>query len=138
MGSESETEAGSVEQMSTGAADEPSLTLEPGEAEIEEWVARERARRQAWLNGPSTEERAAFVREERERRLAALEGRPPRAWVGQRYARETQLAAEGAATLMTRWWRRTIAELVRAGREWEDDMAQPRARRRIRLDDDAS
>ena len=36
-----------------------------------------------------------------------------------RYPREAQLAAEGAVSLMWKWSRRTMIDLVRAGREWE-------------------
>jgi hypothetical protein len=145
MGSETDMDTKPVEPMSGGPAGEPPMSVDPTDAEVEEWAARERARRQAWLGGPSPEEREAFARKERERRLAEVEGRPPRMWPGQRYARdtqryarETQLAAEGAASLVTRWWRRTRAELVRAGREWEEELARPRPQRRIPLDDDAT
>ncbi len=55
---------------------------------------------------------------------------------GLRYGRETQLAAEGAMLLLYRWSRRTFGELVRAGREWEDETVMPNRRRRISLDDE--
>jgi hypothetical protein len=58
--------------------------------------------------------------------------------LGLHYGRETQLAAEGAMAVLYRWSRRTFAELVKAGREWEEDTALPRARRRVSMDDDAS
>ena len=58
--------------------------------------------------------------------------------MGVRYGRETQLAAEGAVALLYRWSRRTFAELVRAGREWEEETSLPNRRRRVSLDDEGS
>ena len=57
---------------------------------------------------------------------------------GVRYGRESQLAAEGAMTLLYRWSRRTMAELIRAGREWEEETSLPNRRRRVPLDDEGS
>ena len=51
------------------AMDDPAF--EPTQAEIDEWVARERKRRAEWLNGPTEEERAAYARRVRTRRIAA-------------------------------------------------------------------
>ena len=44
--------------------------LEPTQAEIDAWVARERKRREAWLKGPSDEEREAYAQQLRRRRVA--------------------------------------------------------------------
>lgn len=120
---------------------EESLGLEPTQAEIEEWVAREKRRRQQWLDGPSAEEREAYARQLRQRRLADAfdEGETRIAdgvRMGVRYGRETQLAAEGAMTLLYRWGRRTFADLVRSGREWEEETSLPNRRRRVALDDE--
>ncbi len=120
---------------------EESLGLEPTQAEIEEWVAREKRRRQQWLDGPSVEEREAYARQLRQRRLAdAFDEGETRiadgARMGVRYGRETQLAAEGAMTLLYRWGRRTFADLVRSGREWEEETSLPNRRRRVPLDDE--
>src|SRR5688572_30441714 len=87
--------------------DEPG-SLEPTQAEIDAWVAREKARRQAWLEGPSAEEREAYARRVRQRRIAEAfdEGETliaEKMRLGVRYGRETQLAAEGAMTLLYRW-----------------------------------
>jgi len=114
---------------------------EPTQAEIDEWVAEERARRKAWLEGPSPEERDAFVNRIRQRRLAETfdEGEQRiDEWSrrGLRSARETQLAAEGAIALFYKFSRRTFAELVKAGREWEEQTALPTRRRRVPLDDE--
>ena len=55
---------------------------------------------------------------------------------GLRLGREGQLAAEGAVALLYKFSRRTFAELVKAGREWEEDTALPSRRRRVPLDDE--
>ena len=39
--------------------------------------------------------------------------------------------------MLYRWSRKTFAELVRAGRDWEEETAMPSRRRRVPLDDDA-
>ena len=122
-------------------ADAPSI--EPSQAEIDAWVERERARRKAWLEGPSEEERADYASHLRRRRLAETfdEGElliQERMRQGLRYSREAQLAAEGAMTLLYRWSRQTFAELIKAGREWEEETALPQARRRVSMDDEES
>lgn len=122
--------------------DEPEA-LEPTQAEIDEWVAREKRRRQAWLDGPTTKERDEYVRRLRQRRLSDAfdEGESKvqdGVRMGVRYGRETQLAAEGAMTLFYRWSRRTFAELVRAGRDWEEETSLPNRRRRVSIDDEDS
>ncbi len=115
---------------------------EPTQAEIDAWVAEERARRAAWLNGPSDEERAAYAKGLRQRRLAETfdEGEhriDEGIRRGLRYGRETQLAVEGAVSLLYRFSRRTYAELIKAGREWEEETSLPTRRRRVPLDDEA-
>ena len=115
--------------------------LEPTQAEIDAWAAEERARRQAWLKGPTDEERAAYARRARTRRLAETfdegEERIERGVrQGVRMGRETQLAAEGAMFVFFRWYRRTFRDLVQAGRAWEEETALPNRRRRISLDDE--
>ena len=116
------------------------MSLEPSAAEIDEWAERERRRREAWLKGPTADERAAYARRVREGRLSALEGGedPWSEWGRQmvKYPREVQLAIEGAMSLMLRWSRRSFDELQRAGREWEQDFGNPIRRRRVPLDDD--
>jgi hypothetical protein len=122
-------------------ADEGPTRGEPTQAEIDAWAAEERARRKAWLEGPSAEERAAYAKRLRNRRLSDTfdmgEQRIDE-WSrrGLRSARETQLAAEGAIALFYKFSRRTFAELVRAGREWEEETALPTRRRRVPLDDE--
>ena len=135
--------AGSTVQASEDAMTDEGAGLEPTQAEIDAWVAKERERRQAWLNGPSAEEREAYARRLRQRRLADTfdEGEAMLADSvrrGMRLGREGQLAAEGAAALLYRYSRRTFAELVRAGREWEEETSLPIRRRRVSMDDGGS
>ena len=76
-------------------------TAEPTQAEIDDWAAREKARRQAWLAGPTDEERREYASQLKHRRLSEtfdggthmLEESVRR---GIHYGREGQLAAEGA------------------------------------------
>ena len=124
-------------------ASEDLAALEPTEAEIDEWAARERRRREQWLSGPTAEERAQYAHRVRQRRIAETfdEGETRIAEgvrLGVHYGRETQLAAEGALNVMYRWWRRTFSDLVRAGREWEEGTSLPNRRRRVSLDDEES
>jgi hypothetical protein len=134
---------GSTVKVSEDAMSDNGAELEPTQAEIDAWVAKERERRQAWLNGPTPEEREAYALHLRQRRLADTfdEGEAmltDSVRRGMRLGREGQLAAEGAVALMYRYSRRTFAELVRAGREWEEETSLPRRRRRVSMDDGGS
>jgi hypothetical protein len=134
--------AGSTVEASGDAMRDEAAGLEPTQAEIDAWVAKERERRQAWLNGPSAEEREAYASRLRQRRLADTfdEGEAmltDSVRRGMRLGREGQLAAEGAVALLYRYSRRTFAELVRAGREWEEETSLPIRRRRVSMDDEA-
>ncbi len=129
---------------STASAEELDL-LEPSEAEIEEWAARERKRREQWLSGPTAEEKAIWAWREHERRLTERESfrdtpsfRSASRLV-QRSVREVQLAAEGGASLLfNRSLSDTTDQLVRAGREWEAEVTgQPPGRRPISPDEPA-
>jgi hypothetical protein len=120
-----------------------TISTEPSPAEIEAWVERERQRRQAWLAGPTDAEREAYADHLRQRNLADRFGEGEERLneglrVGVRYGREAQLAAEGAVALIYRFTRRTFAELVEAGRQWEEDTSLPPRRRRVSIDDDRS
>jgi hypothetical protein len=133
----------STVKVSEDAMSDNGAELEPTQAEIDAWVAKERERRQAWLNGPTPEEREAYAMHLRQRRLADTfdEGEAmltDSVKRGMRLGREGQLAAEGAVALMYRYSRRTFAELVRAGREWEEETSLPRRRRRVSMDDEGS
>ena len=131
-----------VKASSDAIADE-APSVEPTEAEIEAWAAAEKRRREAWLNGPSAEEKAEYAQRVRQRRLAeAFDESEARIAEtvrrGMQAGRETQLAAEGAMALLYRFSRRSFAELVRAGREWEEETSLPTLRRRVSLDDEGS
>jgi len=124
----------------------------PTDAEVEAWAQQERERREAWLRGPTSAQRSDWAARERGRRLAdrgverVQRARLPRLPVGedslymmQRYAREAQLAAEGAVSLVfSLSVRDMFDQLVQAGRDWEDEYAARPTRRRIPLDSDAS
>jgi hypothetical protein len=121
---------------------EEMLGPEPNTAEVEEWATRERARRQAWLSGPTEAEKAQWAQREYERRSPRLDSALRRAAgtnpsrVMQRYMREFQLATEGAVSLLINL---SISDafdkLVEAGREWEDEFARmPPRRRRVALE----
>lgn len=132
---------GSTVEASENAMTDDGAGLEPTQAEIDAWVAKERERRQAWLNGPSAEEREAYALRLRQRRLADTfdEGEAiltDSVRRGMRLGREGQLAAEGAVALLYRYSRRTFSEFVRAGREWEEETSLPTRRRRVSMDDE--
>jgi hypothetical protein len=137
--------AGYSSEDSVGAF--PSLG--PTDEEVVAWAEREHARRQAWLAGPSDEEKHEWRRQERQRRLVRLgyagafdpEREPshgsPRdsRRLSKRYARDAQLATEGLGLLLATLPFRMLAELVSAGREWEEDYPEG-LRRRVPLYDD--
>ena len=118
------------------------IMLEPTQAELDDWAAREKKRRQEWLQGPTEEERSEWAQRERMRRLSNLSDEDRQAviaeWTRQavRYPREMQLAAEGMFSLFYQWSRRQMAEFVRAGRDWEEHVARTGRRGRVHLDDD--
>jgi hypothetical protein len=126
-----------LDEGATPASQDPPL--EPTDAEIDAWAEDERKRRAAWLAGPTPEERAAFARRESRLRHAERQGLDQRtadlARLGLRYTREGQLATEGAISILVRWARQARAELIKAGLEWEDEMARSRPRR-VPPDDD--
>jgi hypothetical protein len=120
-----------------------TISTEPTQAEIDAWVEREKQRRQAWLAGPSDDERADYASRLRRRNLADRFGEGEERLnesmrMGIRYSREAQLAAEGAVALIYRFTRKTFAELVEAGRQWEEETSLPPRRRRVPIDDDQS
>jgi len=132
-----------TEKAAKAASDDGSAASEPTQAEIDAWAARERQRREAWLNGPTPEEREAYALRLRQRRVADTfdEGEAmltDSLRRGMHLGREGQLAAEGAVALLYRYSRRTLAELIRAGREWEEETSLPIRRRRVNMDDEGS
>lgn len=124
-------------------------SLGPSDDEVNAWAEQEHARRQAWLAGPSEDEKHEWRRQERQRRLVRLGlagafAPDPEPSLGaprdsrrlsKRYARDAQLATEGLGLLLATLPFRMLAELVSAGREWEEDYPQGQ-RRRVPLYDD--
>src|SRR5579871_4710001 len=117
----------------------------PTDAEFEAWAQQERARREAWREGPTQAEKSDWAARERTRRLAEgglkrsasrlAPGESP-VFLMQRYAREVQLAAEGAMSLMLGVSvRGMFDQLVQAGRDWEDEYTSRPVRRRVALDE---
>jgi hypothetical protein len=126
-----------------------TLGFEPTEAEIEQWANRERERREAWLRGPTAAQRADWAARERARRMGDVglaQGYhlpAPNAdavRMAQYYMRECQLATEGAVSLLLSLSVRDVFDnLVRAGREWEDEYtSRPARRRRVPIDPDVA
>ena len=52
--------------------DDDEGSLEPTQAEIDAWVVEEKARRKAWLNGPTDEEKQAYAKRLKNRRFAEM------------------------------------------------------------------
>jgi hypothetical protein len=134
----------------SGDAQEPDVSLgtEPTDAEIEAWAARERERREAWLHGPTQAQKLDWAERERARRmgersLAAFRlpaPSPDAVRLAQHYMRDMQLATEGAFSLLLNVSVRDVFDqLIRAGREWEDEYtSRPVRRRRVALDSAAA
>lgn len=129
-------------QQASPTQPDTATSGEPTDTDIESWAQAERKRREAWLNGPSEAEKAAWARREYERRrgerarLAVPRTAAEASRAVQRYMREMQLATEGALSLM---FKMSISDafdaLVEAGRAWEDEFTtQPPRRRRVALD----
>jgi hypothetical protein len=111
------------------------------DAEVEAWAARERQRRVDWSDGPTEEEKKAWARRERWRHDGG--GRTKCADVSEgrrvvdRLERDSALALIGAVSLLAEAPYRLVGSLIRAGREWEDELYVPRRqRRRVLLDDE--
>jgi len=128
------------------------MSLGPTAAEIEAWAERVRLRRQAWVDGPTEDEKQEWQRRERARRVARMEGEAEsgpgnggsarfdpyeeRRRLQARYMREVRLATEGVGALFVTLPFRALAELVVAGREWEEGFMRPARRRWIPFNDD--
>jgi hypothetical protein len=132
-----------TDRPTDAVATDETISTEPTQAEIDAWVERERQRRKAWLDGPSADEREAYADRLRRRNLADRFGEGEERLnesvrVGIRYSREAQLAAEGAVAMIYRFTRKTFAELVEAGRQWEEETSLPPRRRRVPIDDEGA
>jgi hypothetical protein len=154
-GSTAESGGSTQESPPSAQVADPGISVGPADAEVDAWAERVRLRRQAWLNGPSEQEKFEWSRRERARRLtrlaydavagpdldatAAPDPFDERRRLQQRYVRELRHAAEGigvkVATMPLRPFR-TLADLVVTGREWEEGSLRPARRRWIPLADD--
>ena len=127
------------------------VSVDLTDAEVEAWAERVRRRRQAWVDGPTEDEKHEWIRREYARRLARLQseesgsgngvptGRDPyeeRRLLERRYVREARLAAEGLGVLIATLPFRILAELVRTGQDWEEEALRPARRRWIPFSDD--
>jgi hypothetical protein len=142
----------STGKAAAAQASDQGASIGPTDAEIEAWAERVRLRRQAWVDGPTDEEKHEWQRRERMRRLARLEfetesragnggptGLDPyeeRLHLQRRYVREARLATQGLGVWMATMPFRVLAELVTAGREWEEEYLRPTRRRWIPFYDD--
>ena len=134
----------STGKASANAAIDEAAGGEPTQAEIDEWAAARASAPRGLAERPDRRGTRGV--------RAAAPPAPPGGHVrrgrgdastdtvrrGMRLGREGQLAAEGAVALMYRFSRRTLAELVRAGREWEEETSLPTRRRRVSMDDEGS
>ncbi len=133
-------------QYDESVPDTDTAFLEPSDDEIEDWAGHERKQREQWLSGPTAEQKAAWARRERERRMLEREASDVRGSVRdssrlvQRYVREMQLAAEGAVSLFFNSSPSEVFDnLIRAGRDWEEEFtSQPPRRRRVKLEADTA
>jgi hypothetical protein len=114
----------------------------PTDAEVDEWAEREAERRRRWVEGPTDAERREWarsraVRRSAPRRSARLSSvsEPGDPLEDRVYSirRETDLASKGAWQWMmdAPYW--TWAQLVDAGRRWEEGYEATERPRRIRL-----
>ena len=105
---------------------------------------RRQKEREAWLAGPTEDEKEAWARTEQAHRTASTGTRPDSSQadyaelerLARRYSREAQLAIEGALYWALRWPFELMATLVQAGRKWEEDYSRTMRRRRVSLYDD--
>lgn len=116
-------------------------TFDATAEEVEDWARRERERRQAWLSGPTEEEKAAWARQ-RNRRVSNrrlfsdLEAEDPDlARTARQFARMSRLAQRGMLHSAMNFPFFLLERLVLFGLDSEDDTEELR-RRRIRWDDE--
>ena len=104
------------------------------EDEVEAWAERERQRRQAWLAGPTEDEKRRWARHENPEsgpRVSRFEGdlREMR----DRWIRDTDLASKGALRALSRLPFALWSYLVQSGRGFEEEFYEPPPRRRVRF-----
>ena len=104
------------------------------EDQIEQWVQQERRRRQAWVAGPTDEEKRLWARRETPRfGPAAPTVEADVREMADRWIRDADLAAKGTLHALSRLPFALWSSLVRAGRAFEDDFYEPPPRRRVRF-----
>jgi hypothetical protein len=104
------------------------------EDEVDAWAQRERQRRQAWLTGPTDDEKRRWARRETSNwgpSVSALEG-DVREWTD-RWMRDADLASKGTFRALSRLPFALWSYLVESGRTFEEDFYEPPLRRRVRF-----
>jgi hypothetical protein len=128
-------------------SDVESDTYAVPESDVAAWADRERKRRQAWLAGPSEEEKKAWARAKRRRRerddLAASAYDEVEDELGEarhilaRLQRNGSPALMMLASMLLEAPYRTLGGLLHELREWEDERyGTPAQRRRVYMDDE--
>ena len=99
---------------------------------------QERGRRQAWLEGPTEDEKQRWIR--RETGGGKWEGLPSTPVMetelldaADRLLREADLAAKGSLVALARAPLAIWSYLIRSGRMFEEELYQPPSRRRVRF-----
>jgi len=105
------------------------------EADIAAWAERERKRRQAWLEGPSEEEKQEWADAERKRRKRDYRDELLEMDLEDGRRMADRLLA-GVANRMVEAPLRKLGNLIREGQDAEDRQKEPlRRRRRVHPDD---
>jgi hypothetical protein len=110
-------------------------------SEVERWADREKKRRKAWLDGPSEEEKQEWL-ERRSRRkeyhnLSEDEDIEEGRRIATRWERDIGWAVTGLVSRLMDSRYAILGNLVREGREAEDQyLASRRRRKRVFSDDD--
>ena len=122
------------------------LAAEPTDQEVEEWAAREKKRREAWLAGPTEADKREWSRHQRHlgelRELYGASDEPDsELQLERRLRRDADLARAGAFDLLVNWpdrlgvknWpHRLGAKLIRSGLDAQYDYyTEPAFRRRV-------
>ena len=121
---------------------EPLHEENVSDTDVESWAARERAKRRAWLEGPTDEEKNAWAERERRRRAQRMdrgdheedefEGRR----IAERWRREAELVLTGLAGRILEPPYALLGNMAREGRRYEDEFYNVRRRRRRVLSDE--
>ena len=115
------------------------MAAEPTDREVEEWAAREKKRREAWLAGPTDAEKREWSRRQREaQELRDMYGPSDRSdaelerLLERRLRRDVHLARVGILDLLVTWPQRLGAKLIRSGLDAQYDYyTEPASRRRV-------